>query len=561
MTLDEQLALLRRGTTDIISEDDLRAKLALGRPLRVKLGVDPTAKDVTLGWAVVLRKLRDFQRLGHTACLVIGDFTAMIGDPSGKSKTRKQLTPEEVQANVEAVKEKVFQILDPAQTEISFNKDWLGKMAFEDVIRLCSRYTVARILERDDFAKRLQENRPIAMHEILYPLCQGMDSVELVADVEIGGNDQMFNNLVGRNLMAQYGQEPQVVLLCPLLVGTDGKEKMSQSLGNYVSINDDPVTMTRKIMEIKSTDVVMNWFELCTDISDSDLDKIRNGLTDQSLHPIDAKRMLARAIVTLYHGDEDLDARRYYSNITNAIIGFPDFYNKGPLPVGTELEKLVDAFRSLQQKPTQARVAEALVKDSEASSTFIFLSKLQQDSPIFEAIRALDEIIASQKLNQALSNTQSGSPIAQALKNFETATLSPKISQDISLSFQSAPRLDLGAGIPWERAASLSATTSGVALVADIDVAKLRSAKQAPNSVVESVLPNELLVDGKYPLAALIKDLGLAPSNGQARKLMQAGAVSLDEDKVTDGFAAFAPAELDGRILRVGKHQYRKLRA
>ncbi len=395
MTLDEQLALLRRGTTDIISEDDLRAKLALGRPLRVKLGVDPTAKDVTLGWAVVLRKLRDFQRLGHTACLVIGDFTAMIGDPSGKSKTRKQLTPEEVQANVEAVKEKVFQILDPAQTEISFNKDWLGKMAFEDVIRLCSRYTVARILERDDFAKRLQENRPIAMHEILYPLCQGMDSVELVADVEIGGNDQMFNNLVGRNLMAQYGQEPQVVLLCPLLVGTDGKEKMSQSLGNYVSINDEPNEMFGKTMSIPDS-LIENWFELCTDVP---MDEARAMLAEGK-NPRDAKVRLAKEIVALYHSAEAADdAERYF----------------------------VETF-SQKKQPVEAEEA---------------------------ALPALDEI----------------------------------------------------------------------------------------------------------PLAALIKDLGLAPSNGQARKLMQAGAVSLDEDKVTDGFAAFAPAELNGRILRVGKHQFRKLRA
>lgn len=395
MTLDEQLALLRRGTTDIISEDDLRAKLALGRPLRVKLGVDPTAKDVTLGWAVVLRKLRDFQRLGHTACLVIGDFTAMIGDPSGKSKTRKQLTPEQVQANVEAVKEKVFQILDPAQTEISFNKDWLGKMAFEDVIRLCSRYTVARILERDDFAKRLQENRPIAMHEILYPLCQGMDSVELVADVEIGGNDQMFNNLVGRNLMAQYGQEPQVVLLCPLLVGTDGKEKMSQSLGNYVSINDEPNEMFGKTMSIPDS-LIENWFELCTDVP---MDEAR-ALLAEGKNPRDAKVRLAKEIVALYHSAEAADdAERYF----------------------------VETF-SQKKQPVEAEEA---------------------------ALPALEEI----------------------------------------------------------------------------------------------------------PLAALIKDLGLAPSNGQARKLMQAGAVSLDEDKVTDGFAAFAPSELDGRILRVGKHQFRKLRA
>ena len=202
--------------------------------------MDPTARDVTLGWAVVLRKLRDFQRLGHTACLIIGDFTAQIGDPSGKSKTRKQLTREEVLVNVEAVMGQIGKILDRQKTKIFYNADWLGKMTFAEVIRLCSRYTVARILERDDFTKRLAEQRPISMHEIMYPLCQGMDSVEIDADVEIGGNDQKFNNLVGRTLMEQYGKEPQVVVLCPLLVGLDGKEKMSQSLGNYISIIDEP---------------------------------------------------------------------------------------------------------------------------------------------------------------------------------------------------------------------------------------------------------------------------------------------------------------------------------
>jgi len=261
LSIDEQIALLRRGTTEIISDADLRAKLALGRPLRVKLGVDPTAKDVTLGWAVVLRKVRDFQRLGHTGCIIIGDFTAQIGDPSGKSKTRKQLTREEVQANVEAVKEQLFKILIPERTEIFYNADWLGKMTFEDVIRLCSRYTVARILERDDFTKRLAEQRPISMHEIMYPLCQGMDSVEINADVELGGNDQKFNNLVGRTLMEQYGLAPQVVVLSPLLVGTDGKEKMSQSLGNYVSVIDTPNDMFGKTMSIPD-ELIANWFEL-----------------------------------------------------------------------------------------------------------------------------------------------------------------------------------------------------------------------------------------------------------------------------------------------------------
>jgi tyrosyl-tRNA synthetase len=307
MTLDEQLALIRRGTTEVIGEEDIKSRIRAGRTLRVKLGVDPTAKDVTLGWAVVLRKLRDFQRLGHVACLIIGDFTAQIGDPSGKNKTRKQLTREEVQANVDAVKVQFFKILDPEKTEIYYNKDWLGKMTFEDVIRLCSRYTVARIMERDDFTKRFEAHQPISMHEILYPLCQGMDSVEIKCDIEIGGNDQKFNNLVGRTLMEQYGQEPQAVILCPLLVGTDGKEKMSQSLGNYISITDSPNDMFGKTMSIPD-ETISNWFELCTDVPMSEV----ASMLEAGKNPRDAKVRLAREIVSLYHSAEDGEAAERY---------------------------------------------------------------------------------------------------------------------------------------------------------------------------------------------------------------------------------------------------------
>lgn len=308
MNLDSQLATIRRGTTEVIGEEEILRRIKEGRTLRVKLGVDPTAKDVTLGWAVVLRKLRDFQRMGHIACLIIGDFTAQIGDPSGKSKTRKQLTREEVQANVDAVSSQIYKILDPEKTEIYYNKDWLGKMTFEDVIRLCSRYTVARIMERDDFTKRFQTNQPIAMHEILYPLCQGMDSVEIKCDIEIGGNDQKFNNLVGRTLMEQYGQEPQAVILCPLLVGTDGKEKMSQSLGNYISIMDTPNDMFGKTMSIPD-EIIANWFELCTDVS---LDEVKDLLTPGK-NPRDAKIRLAKEIVALYHSPEaGEEAERFF---------------------------------------------------------------------------------------------------------------------------------------------------------------------------------------------------------------------------------------------------------
>ncbi len=322
MTIDEQLAILRRGTTEIISEADLAEKLKLGRPLRVKLGVDPTARDVTLGWAVVLRKLRDFQRLGHQAVLVIGDFTSMIGDPSGKSKTRKQLTAEEVAVNVEAVKKQFGKILDIEKTEIRPNSEWLSKMNFEDVLRLCGKTTVARIMERDDFTKRWEAHQPIAMHELMYPLLQGTDSVALVADVELGGSDQKFNNLMGRQLQEASGQAPQVVVLSPLLVGTDGKDKMSQSLGNYVSIIDTPNDMFGKTMSIPD-DLIRNWFELCTDVPMTEVDTMLAACKN----PRDAKVRLGREIVALYHGAEAGD---------EAVEYFVRTFSKKEQPVEAE---------------------------------------------------------------------------------------------------------------------------------------------------------------------------------------------------------------------------------
>ncbi|MBS1706837.1 MAG: tyrosine--tRNA ligase [Armatimonadetes bacterium] len=399
MTIDNQLAALRRGAAEIISEEDLRKKLQEGRPLRIKLGVDPTIAHVTLGWAVVLRKLRDFQKFGHTACLVIGDFTAQIGDPSGKSKTRPQLTREQVQENVAAVSKQVYKILDPELTEISYNRDWLGAMSFEDVIRLASRYTVARILERDDFTKRLKEERPIAMHEILYPLCQGFDSVELRADVELGGNDQKFNNLVGRTLMSQYGQDPQVVLLMPLLVGTDGKEKMSQSLGNYISVVDTPRDMYGKTMSIPDH-LLENWFVLCTDVPLEEIKELVGASQAGTLNPRDAKRRLAKEIVTLYHSAQAAEEEDNY---------FIETFSKRNQPVEAE----------------------------------------------------------------------------------------------------------------------------------------------------EASIPEDMVSEGQVALHVLIGRLGLAKSNGDAKKLIEAGAVSLDGEKATGLMVPVA--DLKGKVLKVGKHQFRKL--
>jgi len=363
MTIDDQLVVLRRGTTEIISEADLRKKLARGTPLRIKLGVDPTAKNVTLGWAVVLRKLRDFQRLGHQAVLVIGDFTSMIGDPSGKNKTRPQLTREQVQENVDAVLTQIDMILDREKTEIVFNKDWLGKMMFEDVIRLCSRYTVARILERDDFAKRLAEQRPISMHEIMYPLCQGMDSVEIVADVEIGGNDQKFNNLVGRTLMEQYGQEPQCVVLCPLLVGTDGKEKMSQSLGNYIGVMDAPNDMFGKTMSIPD-DIIENYFELATDVP---MDEVKAMLLP-GMNPRNAKVRLAKEIVRLYHGDSAAEeAENYFvSTFTNRLQPVDAEVAEIPEDLKGETIHLASLLKSLGAAESNSK-AKQLIKSGAVS--------------------------------------------------------------------------------------------------------------------------------------------------------------------------------------------------
>lgn len=380
MTIDEQLAILRRGTTEIISEDDLREKLKLARPLRVKLGVDPTARDVTLGWAVVLRKLRDFQRLGHQAVLVIGDFTAMIGDPSGKSKTRKQLTADEVAVNVEAVKKQFGKILDIDKTEIRPNSEWLAPMRFEDVLRLCAKTTVARIMERDDFTKRWTAHEPIGMHELMYPLLQGTDSVALEADIELGGNDQKFNNLMGRQLQEASGQAPQVVVLSPLLIGTDGKEKMSQSLGNYVSVVDSPNDMFGKTMSIPD-ELISNWFELCTDVPMAEVAEMLTA----GRNPRDAKARLSREIVTLYHGEEaGFEALRY----------FDETFSKRQQPVEAEEAAIpADALNGDEVMIPQLLSALELAKSNGAAKDLIKAGAVSFDGERANDLRLnIDEV-------------------------------------------------------------------------------------------------------------------------------------------------------------------------
>jgi tyrosyl-tRNA synthetase len=300
MTVQDQLALIRRGTAEIISEEELGAKLEraqqTGQPLRVKLGIDPTSPDIHLGFAVVLRKLRQFQDLGHDVIVIIGDFTAMIGDPSGKTITRPQLSAEEVRENARTYEQQYSKILDPSRTQVVFNGQWLGAMTFAEVIHLTSHATVAQILERDDFAKRYAEHRSIAIHEFLYSFCQAYDSVYLKADVEMGGTDQKFNILLGRHLQREYAQEPQVTLLMPLLVGLDGVQKMSKSLGNTVGISEPPSQIFGKLMSIPD-DRMPTYFELATEMP---MDRVQSLLAG---HPMTAKKALAHEIVRLYHGE------------------------------------------------------------------------------------------------------------------------------------------------------------------------------------------------------------------------------------------------------------------
>jgi tyrosyl-tRNA synthetase len=292
LTPEEQLATLKRGAAQIISEQDLLAKLKLGRPLNVKLGVDPTAPDIHLGFTVGLTKLRQFQDLGHQAILIIGDFTAMIGDPSGRSKTRKQLTHDDVMRNATTFKEQAFKILDPAKTKVVFNGEWFELMTFEQVMKLNSRVTMQQMLQREDFKKRIEDKEPVHLHEIQYPIMQGWDSVMIKADVELGGTDQLFNCLVGRDLQREEGQSQQVVFLLPLLEGLDGVNKMSKSLGNYVGLSETPETMFGKLMSISDTLMVRYYDLLLCEVVPAEL------------HPMEAKKQLAARLVARYHGEE-----------------------------------------------------------------------------------------------------------------------------------------------------------------------------------------------------------------------------------------------------------------
>jgi tyrosyl-tRNA synthetase len=343
MTIDEQLAYLRKGTVDLIREEDLKAKLErsakTGKPLRVKLGADPTAPDIHLGHTVVIRKLKAFQDLGHTVIFLIGDFTGMIGDPTGKSVTRPPLSSEEIAANAETYKAQIFKLLDPEKTEIRFNSEWMGKFTAADFVKLTSKVTVRQILERDDFEKRMREEKPISLHELLYPLVQGYDSVALEADVELGGTDQKFNLLVGRDLQREVGQEPQVIMTTPLLEGLDGVQKMSKSLNNYIGIDEAPDQMFGKIMSV-SDELMWRYYELLTDKSIDEINALKFKCESGDENPRDLKVGLAKSIIRDFHSEEAAKAAEEEFDRRFVKKEMPDEIEEAVLPGGNY--KLVD---------------------------------------------------------------------------------------------------------------------------------------------------------------------------------------------------------------------------
>ena len=342
MELERQLAQIRRGSMEIINEEELILKLRRDIPLRVKAGFDPTAPDLHLGHTVLIQKLKHFQDLGHQVIFLIGDFTGMIGDPSGKSETRKTLTREEVLRNAETYKKQIFKILDPERTEIAFNSTWMDTFSAADFIALASRYTVARMLERDDFEKRFKGNLPISIHEFLYPLVQGYDSVALKADVELGGTDQKFNLLMGRHLQREHGQASQIVLTMPILEGLDGVQKMSKSLGNYIGIDEPAADMFGKVMSI-SDDLMWRYYELLSDISLEQIARLRQDVEAGRVHPKKAKEDLAEELTARYHDSVVAGAAREGFNAVFAKQGIPEDLEVFSAAVGTSLVDVLSA--------------------------------------------------------------------------------------------------------------------------------------------------------------------------------------------------------------------------
>lgn len=342
ISVDEQLKIIKKGAAEIINEEELKEKLVKAekenRPLVVKLGLDPSAPDIHIGHAVVLRKIKQLQDLGHRAVIIIGDFTGMIGDPTGKSKARKQLTKEQVMENAKTYEKQIFKILDKEKTDLRFNSEWLEKLNFREVIELSAKYSVARMLEREDFKNRFKNEISIGIHEFFYPLMQAYDSIAIDADIELGGTDQRFNILMGRTMQKEYGKECQIALFMPILEGLDGKEKMSKSLGNYIGIYDSPEVMYTKTMEIPD-DLIIKYFELGTDIHPDKINEMKANLQSDSVNPRDIKMSLAKEIVRLYHSEEDsLKAEHHFVHV----------FQKNQMPEDLEPVTITDTMNFIE---------------------------------------------------------------------------------------------------------------------------------------------------------------------------------------------------------------------
>lgn len=357
VNVDEQIKIISKGADEVIALDELKEKLKEGKPLTVKLGLDPSAPDIHIGHAVVLRKIKQLQDLGHKAVIIIGDFTGMIGDPSGKSKTRKPLTKEQVLENAKTYEKQIFKILDREKTDLRFNSEWLDKLNFRDVIELSSKYTVARMLERDDFENRMNNHLPIGIHEFFYPLMQGFDSVAIKADIELGGTDQKFNVLMGRTIQKEYNLRQQNALFMPILEGIDGVEKMSKSLGNYIGISEDANVMYEKVMKVPDS-LIIKYFNLATDLHPDVVDEIEKSLKDGSVNPRDIKMRLAREIVALYHDEAE---------VQSAEEAFKNIFQKNLIPEDlkevsiSENSSLISAMVSSNFAPSNSE-AKRLVK-------------------------------------------------------------------------------------------------------------------------------------------------------------------------------------------------------
>jgi tyrosyl-tRNA synthetase len=361
LPVDEQLDLLQKGAAEIIRVSDLRERLEesrkTGRPLRVKAGFDPTAPDLHLGHTVLMRKLRHFQQLGHTVIFLVGDSTALIGDPTGRNVTRKPLTPEQISLNAETYLQQAFKILDKSVTEIRYNSEWLGKLSYQETIKLTAHFTVSQMLERDDFNKRYNAEQPISLHEFLYPVMQGYDSVALQCDVELGGTDQKFNLLCGRELQRHYGQKPQIVLMTPILEGLDGVQKMSKSLGNAIGINEPPVEMYGKLMSIND-ELMWKYWVFLTDLKQSEVDELKAEVAAGTLHPMEVKKRLARSITAGFHGEDE--AARADENWAKM------FQQKA---TSEDLEEVAVAFAEVAgPEPNQIRLPKLLVQMGLAAS-------------------------------------------------------------------------------------------------------------------------------------------------------------------------------------------------